>query len=160
MNDIIQRDQVSSYSVSALLHQWGITPRVKNPNQIDFSFNGYEFSCVINEDTLLLHFGDVVFKDLGQDISLREIQAELGSIHKRMGYNFASLTAFSTKKEEVGIEFMLCMPIMSCLVVDHLHFNLKSFLSGSLRVLKRLKNLGYETMINYILEDKLGDGES
>uniref|UniRef100_A0A5B8R247 Uncharacterized protein n=1 Tax=Shewanella decolorationis TaxID=256839 RepID=A0A5B8R247_9GAMM len=112
----------------------------------------------VNQETLLLHFGDVVFKDLGQDIALREIQAELGSIQKRIGHNFASLAAFRTKKEEVGIEFILSMPIMSCLVVDHLHFNLKHFLNGSLNVLNILKNLGYETMIHYILEDRQSNG--
>ncbi|ANP79269.1 hypothetical protein A134_23405 [Vibrio crassostreae 9CS106] len=153
MNEIIQQDQVSSYSVAALLHKWGVTPKVKSPRQIDFSFDGYEFSCVVNEETLLLHFGDVAFKDIGSDILLSEVQAELGSIQKRIGHNFASLSAFYTKKNEVGIEFIAVVPIVSYLVIDHLHFTLKHFLTGSLKVLGILKNQGYKTFVNYILSD-------
>ncbi len=153
MNDIIEREHISSYAIADLLYQWGITPRVKDPSQIDFSFDGYEFSCVINKETLLLHFGDVIFQDLGRDIVLSEVQAELGSVQKRIDQNFAGLSAFRTKKNEVGIEFIAVVPIVTCLVTDHLHFYLKNFLSGSLKTLGILKNLGYRTMTNYILSD-------
>ncbi|MEI8596890.1 hypothetical protein P4S64_01925 [Vibrio sp. M60_M31a] len=148
-----ERDHISSYAIAALLHQWGITPRVKDPSQINFSFDGYEFSCVINRETLLLHFGDVIFKDVGRDIVLSEVQAELGSVQKRIGQNFAGLSAFLTKKNEVGVEFIAVVPIVNCLVTDHLHFYLKNFLSGSLKTLGILKTLGYRTMVNYILSD-------
>lgn len=153
MNDIIERSHISSYTVAALLHEWGVTSRVKDPSQVDFTFEGYEFSCVINKETLLIHFGDVIFKDSGQDIVLGDVQAELGSVQKRIGQNFASLSAFRTKKNEVGVEFITVLPIVTFLVTDHLHFTLKNFLSGSLNTLKILKNLGYKTMINYILSD-------
>lgn len=153
MNDIIQREHISSYTIATLLHEWGMTPRVKNPNQVDFSCRGYQFSCAIEKETLLLHFGDVAFKELGQDIVLSETQAELGSIQKRIGQNFASLSAFRTKKNEVGIEFIAVVPIAPCVLVDHLYFFLKNFLSGSLKTLGILKNLGYRTLVNYILSD-------
>lgn len=153
MNDIIERNHISSYTIAALLHQWGVTPRVKNPSQIDFSFDGYEFSCVINKEILSLHFGDVIFKDLGRRIVLSEVQAELGAVQKKIGQNFAGLSAFRTTKNEVGVEFIAVVPIVTCLVTDHLHFHLNNFLSGSLKTLDVLKKLGYRTMINYILSD-------
>ncbi|MGE6295647.1 hypothetical protein [Aeromonas media] len=153
MNDIIERNYISSYTIAALLHQWGVTPRVKDPSQIDFSFDGYEFSCVIDKEILLLHFGDVIFKDFGRDIVLSDVQAELGSVQKKIGQNFAGLSAFRTTKNEVGVEFITEVPIVTCLVIDHLHFHLNNFLSGSLKTLDILKNLGYRTVINYILSN-------
>ncbi|HHQ4547248.1 TPA: hypothetical protein ACSP15_003942 [Aeromonas veronii] len=139
MNDIIERNHISSYTIAALLHQWGFTPRVNNPSQIDFSFDGYEFSCVINKEMLSLHFGDVIFKDLGRRIVLSEVQAELGAVQKKIGQNFAGLSAFRTTKNEVGIEFIAVVPIVTCLVTDHLHFHLNNFLSGSLKTLGKVR---------------------
>lgn len=153
MNNIIERNHISSYAIAALLHQWGITPRVKDPSQIDFSFDGYEFSCVINKEMLLLHFGDVIFKNFGRGIVLSDVQAELGSVQKKIDQNFAGLSAFRTTTNEVGVEFIAVVPIVTCLVTDHLHFHLNNFLSGSLKTLDVLKKLGYRTMMNYILSN-------
>ncbi|QLE86614.1 hypothetical protein FLM48_16970 [Shewanella sp. Scap07] len=152
MNDFIASDNVSSYTVAALLHQWGIAPRVKDAVQVDFSFERYQFSCVVKERMLILHFGDVIFKQQ-EPIVLDVIQAELGFINKRLDNSFVCLSAFQTKKHEVGVEFSYGLPIVNCLVVDHLHFSLKYFLNGCVDVLKALSVQGYSTLVNYLLDD-------
>ncbi|WP_028771436.1 hypothetical protein [Shewanella waksmanii] len=152
MNDFIASDNVSSYTVAALLHQWGIAPRVKDAVQVDFSFERYQFSCVVKEQMLILHFGDVIFKQQ-EPIVLDVIQAELGFINKRLDNSFVCLSAFQTKKHEVGVEFSYGLPIVNCLVVDHLHFSLKYFLNGCVDVLKALSVQGYSTLVNYLLDD-------
>jgi hypothetical protein len=151
MSDIIERDKISSYSVAALLHQWGLTPKVKNAEQIDFSYSNYEFSCVIQENIILIHFGDITFHLTGNS-SLAEVQCELGSITKRTGSDFGCSTAFKTNKDEIGVEVTYSLPIIHFLVVDHLHFTLKNYLSCSLKVFSFLKNIGYGTLVNHLLE--------
>tara|TARA_R110001592_G_C13144162_1_gene747576 strand:- start:1129 stop:1977 length:849 start_codon:yes stop_codon:yes gene_type:complete len=151
MTDIIERDKISTYSVAALLHQWGITPKVKNSEQIDFSYSNYEFSCVIQENIIFIHFGDIAFNLTG-NCSLSEVQCELGSIAKRIGSGFCCSTAFKTKTGEIGIEVTYSLPILHFLVVDHLHFALKNYLSCSLKVFCFLKNIGYGTQVNHVFQ--------
>lgn len=154
MNNVIEREQVSSYRVAAQFHYWGLIPRVRGADRVDFLYENFNFSCVIEEQTILFHFGDVIFKEYGSTV-LYDIQVELGSINKRIDSSFCCLSAFNLKAEkQVGIEITYHMPIISFLALEHLSFVLDNFLRGSIQTLNILAKLGYRTKVNYLLNDK------
>ncbi|WP_394203035.1 hypothetical protein [Shewanella waksmanii] len=152
MTDIIPTKQLSSYSIAALLHQWGITPRVESAVKLDFSFERYRFSCVLEQQVLLVHFGDVVFRQRS-DIALIELQSELATLNKHFNNSFVCHSAFHTKKHEIGVELIYALPIVAGLVVDQLHFALKHFLNGCVDILNTLKQRDYLTLVHYLLDE-------
>lgn len=153
MNNILERKQITSYRLAALFHEWGIVPRVRGINQIGFSYCGYDFTCFIKEQTILLHYTDVIFNEERTYIS--EIQAELSAINKRINSSFGCFSAFYTENYIVELEITHEIPICPMVVTEHLFFVLKEFLACSIDGINLLKDVDYITQAYKSSESKV-----